>query len=204
MLRHVFPMLSVTLLSVSVSSFVHAAPQPPEPLKFEEAPAMDIRILSEKASREPFGQPDGLPVYADLPASSPTAKRPAPRTMPAENQVLEQDKRVNPDQRPAFNGQPRARVVRTSVPVSERVIAAGLSHPWALAFMPDGRMLVTEKSGSLRIITQEGKISPPVSRVPPVLYMGDAGLLDVVTDPDFASNRRIYCRLQDTGKRVMP
>lgn len=201
MLRHVF-----TVLSVCVSSVVHSAPQPQEPLKFEAAPATDIRILSEKASREPFGQPNGLSVYAGLPASTPTAKRPAPRTMPADNQVLEQDKRVNPAQSPAFSGQTRARVVRTSIPISEHVVTGGLSHPWALAFMPDGRMLVTEKSGSLRVITQDGKISPPVSGVPPVLYMGDAGLLDVVTDPDFASNRRIYLSFigyRKTGNALM-
>ena len=71
-------------------------------------------------------------------------------------------------------------------------VARGLDHPWGLAFLPDGRMLVTERPGRLRIVTRDGKVSPPVSGVPPVRASGQGGLHDVVLDRDFASNRTIY------------
>jgi glucose/arabinose dehydrogenase len=71
-------------------------------------------------------------------------------------------------------------------------IAHGLDHPWGLAFLPDGRMLVTERVGRLRIVTRGGKLSPPIAAVPPVRASGQGGLHDVVLDRDFAANRTIY------------
>jgi glucose/arabinose dehydrogenase len=71
-------------------------------------------------------------------------------------------------------------------------IASGLSHPWALAFLPDGRMLVTERPGRLRVVTRDGKLSPPVANVPKVFASGQGGLLDVILDRGFAQNRTIY------------
>lgn len=70
-------------------------------------------------------------------------------------------------------------------------VASGLEHPWGLAFLPDGRMLVSERPGRLRLIA-DGKVSPPISGVPNVVARGQGGLLDVVLDPDFARNRLIY------------
>ena len=71
-------------------------------------------------------------------------------------------------------------------------VASGLVHPWALAFLPDGRMLVTERPGRLRIVTRDGKLSPPVEGLPPILARGQGGLLDVITDRNYAQNRTIY------------
>jgi glucose/arabinose dehydrogenase len=71
-------------------------------------------------------------------------------------------------------------------------VASGLVHPWALAFLPDGRMLVTERPGRMRIVARDGKLSPPVAGVPPVAARGQAGLLDVALDRGFAQNRTIY------------
>jgi glucose/arabinose dehydrogenase len=71
-------------------------------------------------------------------------------------------------------------------------VARGLDHPWSLAFLPDGRMLVTERPGRLRIVTRDGKLSPPVSGVPKVMASGQGGLHDVALDRDFAVNRTIY------------
>ena len=73
-----------------------------------------------------------------------------------------------------------------------RTIARGLSNPWALAFLPDGKMLVTERPGRMRIVNAEGQISPPLKGVPDVWASGQGGLLDVVTDKSFAQNRTIY------------
>ena len=73
-----------------------------------------------------------------------------------------------------------------------RVIAKGLKQPWSLAFLPDGRMLVTEKSGHLRIVERDGAVSPPLSGVPSSDVVGQGGLMDVVLHPDFASNQLLY------------
>jgi glucose/arabinose dehydrogenase len=71
-------------------------------------------------------------------------------------------------------------------------VASGLVNPWAIAFLPDGRMLVTERSGRMRIVARGGKLSPPLSGVPQVFASGQGGLLDVVLDRAFAQNRTIY------------
>jgi aldose sugar dehydrogenase len=71
-------------------------------------------------------------------------------------------------------------------------VASGLANPWSLAFLPDGRMLVTERSGRLRLMAANGSSSALVGGVPAVAAVGQGGLLDVVLDPSFASNQRIY------------
>ncbi len=71
-------------------------------------------------------------------------------------------------------------------------VATGLVHPWALAFLPDGRMLVTERPGRLRIVTRDGKLSPPVEGLPPIFVRGQGGLLDVILDRNYAQNKTVY------------
>ena len=70
--------------------------------------------------------------------------------------------------------------------------AEGLVHPWGLAFLPDGRLLVTEKEGQLRIVNKDGTVSDPVANVMPVKSAGQGGLLDVALDPNFDKNNTIY------------
>jgi len=107
-------------------------------------------------------------------------------------QPLETRPANNPDQTPAFPGQTRAPGVTTEQALTHTVVASGLVHPWGLALMPDGRWLVTEKPGRLRIVTAQGQISEPVQGLPTVDARGQGGLLDVVTGPDFAQDRMIY------------
>src|SRR5205814_6578254 len=71
-------------------------------------------------------------------------------------------------------------------------VARGLDHPWGLAFLPDGKMLVTERPGRLRVVTRGGMLSPTVTGVPQVRASGQGGLHDVVLDRAFASNKTIY------------
>jgi aldose sugar dehydrogenase len=71
-------------------------------------------------------------------------------------------------------------------------IAQGLHNPWGLAFLPDGRMLVTERPGRLRVVTTGGLISAPIGGIPEVYAQGQGGLLDVTVDPAFTTNRFIY------------
>ncbi|KFC73958.1 Glucose sorbosone dehydrogenase precursor [Bosea sp. LC85] len=71
-------------------------------------------------------------------------------------------------------------------------VASGLEHPWGLAFLPDGRMLVTERPGRLRLVSAAGEVSRPIAGVPNVVARGQGGLLDVAPDPQFAQSRLIY------------
>ena len=71
-------------------------------------------------------------------------------------------------------------------------VAEGLEHPWGVAFLPDGRALVTERPGRLRIVGTDGKLGEPFAGVPAVSATGQGGLLDVQLDPEFAKNRRVY------------
>lgn len=76
--------------------------------------------------------------------------------------------------------------------VKATVIASGLVNPWAVAFLPDGRFLVTEKAGTMRFVTANGEKSAPLAGVPAVDADGQGGLLDLVLAPDFATSRRLY------------
>lgn len=98
----------------------------------------------------------------------------------------------NPDQTPAVDGQTRAPSAATTVAMQNQVVAEGLEHPWGLALLPDGRWLVTERPGRLRVVTAEGAISAPVAGLPAVSAKGQGGLLDVILSPDFARDRMIY------------
>lgn len=76
---------------------------------------------------------------------------------------------------------------------------ATFNEPWAMTFLPDGRMLVTEKRGRLYVVTQEGEKSRPVEDVPNVDYRGQGGLGDVILHPDFANNQLIYLSYAESG-----
>jgi glucose/arabinose dehydrogenase len=84
--------------------------------------------------------------------------------------------------------------------IKVETVATELSHPWGLAFLPDGRMLVTERSGTLRLVSKDGKLSPPLSGVPKVVVAGQGGLLDVAIDPDFKSNSLVYLTYSEPGE----
>src|SRR5204862_1852319 len=81
-----------------------------------------------------------------------------------------------------------------------QTIATGLVHPWALAFLPEGKMLVTERPGRMRIVTSEGQLSPPLKGVPDVWASGQGGLLDAITDKALSRNKTIYvCFAERSG-----
>lgn len=78
-------------------------------------------------------------------------------------------------------------------------VASGLEHPWGMTFLPDGRFLVTERPGRLRIVSADGTLSKPVEGLPPVAAVGQGGLLDVALDPDFAKNALVYLSFAEPG-----
>jgi glucose/arabinose dehydrogenase len=84
--------------------------------------------------------------------------------------------------------------------VRAATVASGLVHPWALAFLPDGRMLVTERPGRLRIVSSTGELSEPVTGLPEVAARSQGGLLDVAVDPRFAENRYVYLSFSEPGE----
>ncbi|MCB1500324.1 MAG: PQQ-dependent sugar dehydrogenase [Bauldia sp.] len=78
--------------------------------------------------------------------------------------------------------------------------AGGLDHPWGMAFLPDGGMLVTERPGRIRFVSAEGQVSEPIAGVPEVVAMGQGGLLDVTLHPRFADNRLVYFSFSEPGE----
>ena len=84
--------------------------------------------------------------------------------------------------------------------IDYQVISSGLEHPWSLAFLPDGRFLVSERPGRLRIIEADGRLLPqPVGGLPEIEASGQGGLLDVVLHPDFAHNNWVYFSYNEAG-----
>lgn len=77
-------------------------------------------------------------------------------------------------------------------------VAGGLENPWAMAFLPDGRLLVTERPGRMRVV-KDGQVSPPLRNVPQVFDSGQGGLLDVALDPEFVRNRVLYFTYAEPG-----
>lgn len=76
--------------------------------------------------------------------------------------------------------------------IKVETFASGLEHPWGMQFLPDGRLLVTERPGRMRIVTKDGRLSPPLAGVPEVAAVGQGGLLDVLLAPDFEKSHIIY------------
>jgi glucose/arabinose dehydrogenase len=91
-------------------------------------------------------------------------------------------------------------VAELAVALSAQPVAGGLEHPWALAFLPDGRYLVTERPGRLRVVERDGRLNPPIRGLPAVAAAGQGGLLDLVLDSDFARNRMLYFCFAELGR----
>ena len=98
----------------------------------------------------------------------------------------------NTNYQPAFAGQTRAPGVKTSTPYEGRVLTKELRRPWGIRVLPDGRLLITQKEGTMRIADTAGNLSEPITGLPPVNAAGQGGLLGLVLDPEFASNRMVY------------
>jgi glucose/arabinose dehydrogenase len=95
-------------------------------------------------------------------------------------------------QEPAFEGQTRAPGMTVGVDFEVKTVADGLEQPWAIELFEDGRMLVTERPGRLRVVTPDGALSEPVTGLPEVDARDQGGLLDVAIAPDFSSSQTIY------------
>ena len=93
---------------------------------------------------------------------------------------------------PACSSEPSATVATAQGPVRLVTVASGLEHPWGMAFLPDGSVLVTERPGRMRVVSADGRLGAPLEGLPAVDARGQGGLLDVQLDPQFADNRLVY------------
>lgn len=105
-----------------------------------------------------------------------------------------------PEQKPAFANQTRAPGLTSNTHGQYATLASGLDHPWALAFLPTGEILVTERAGRLRVLSKDGKLSPAVTGLPPVFAEGQGGLLGLAIDPDYASNGLVYWTFSEAAQ----
>lgn len=110
---------------------------------------------------------------------------------PNQNPSVETNK-PNTNYKPAFEGQTRIGAIKTTTPFEVSVIADNLGKPWGITNLPDGRFLITEKSGYLNIVSADGKKTSKITGLPQVDASGQGGLLDVALDPDFQTNRVIF------------
>jgi len=111
---------------------------------------------------------------------------------PTDSLAPVETKSPNSDYKPAFSGQTRIRSVKTTTSYNVEKIAAKLGSPFAIVTMPDGRLMVTLKSGYMEIHDKNGALVKKITGFPPVVYAGQGGLLDVAFDPNFASNKIMY------------
>jgi glucose/arabinose dehydrogenase len=122
-------------------------------------------------------------------AGPPSFTSPPPVT--TEGQPIESRPPEKQDDKPSFSGQTRAPYHATAAPVVT-TLTDQLRLPWSLAFLPSGKILITEKLGTMRVLDKSGALSEPVKNVPAVEAIGQVGLLDVALDPGFAANHRMF------------
>lgn len=118
---------------------------------------------------------------------TPTEQEPQAGTLPPV-----ETQKANTNYTAAFEGQTRIAGVKTETPYEAKVIAEGLSDPWAVTALPDGRLAITQKGGTMRIATTTGTVSAPITGFPEVDDRRQGGLLDVAPAPDFATSRMLY------------
>ena len=105
----------------------------------------------------------------------------------------------NSSYRPAFAGQTRVNAVKTTTAYRTAVLTTSLASPWGIAALPDGRFLITEKAGTMRIVTAAGQVGSPLTGIPAVNSAGQGGLLGLCADPSFAANRMVYWSYSERG-----
>lgn len=114
------------------------------------------------------------------------------------NAPVETEK-ANTDYQPAFVGQTRIAGIKTSTPWEGTVLTKDLKKPWGIVGLPGGRLLISEKGGSMRIATASGQLGDAITGLPAVDDKGQGGLLGVTIDPQFATNKIVYWSFSEKG-----
>ncbi|MEO5582034.1 MAG: PQQ-dependent sugar dehydrogenase [Saprospiraceae bacterium] len=107
-------------------------------------------------------------------------------------------KNPNSDYKPAFEGQTRIKAVVSKTPYEAEILTSSLRSPWGIAAIPDGRFIVTEKIGNMRIVSSSGAVGESIAGVLPVNNRGQGGLLGICLDPSFAQNKMVYWAFSET------
>ena len=149
---------------------------------------VSLLATSALAADDPF-ELTGLPPGTEVLPTKGSRVFPTPGTTPG--QPIESRPPELETDKPAFPGQTRA-PYRATVPYTFTLITDQLKAPWSLAFLPDGKMLVSEKSAALRIVDAKGSISEPIANVPATYRTGTLGFHEVVLDQKFATTHRIF------------
>lgn len=103
-----------------------------------------------------------------------------------------ENRKANSDLKPAFKGQTRIGAVKTKTIIKISILTEKLKRPWGIACLPDGRFLISEKGGTMRIANANGELSPVITGIPEVNSNGQGGLLGIALDPEFQKNRMLY------------
>jgi aldose sugar dehydrogenase len=111
------------------------------------------------------------------------------------------DKPIPQHYKPALDGQTRTAVIKTTTPYKVERLAEHLGRPWAVIAMPDGNLLLTDKSGFMQVLSADGKLIRKISGFPNVVDSNQGGMLDVALDPAFASNHTIYWSFSEKYKK---
>lgn len=111
---------------------------------------------------------------------------------PVFSQSVETRSKSAPDQKTAFVNQTRVLAVNTKTPIKVSIITDKLSRPWGFDFLPDGRMIVSELEGAIRIVSKNGTIGESLKGIPPVHLFGVTGMMDVKVAPDFKTTRYVF------------
>lgn len=120
----------------------------------------------------------------------------------AQNKLEPVEKQAaNTNYLPAFAGQTRISGIKTKEAVQGKVLASGLKRPWGIAVLPDGRLLITEKAGVMKIADTQGKVSEAITGLPAVNNAGQGGLLGLTIDPDFSKNRMVYWSFSEKSEK---
>ena len=117
----------------------------------------------------------------------------------AQNGKPVEKNKANSNYEPAFPGQTRIGSVKTNTPYTATVISSELKGSWGMHVLPDGRLFISSKPGTMQILTTKGKIVKTITGFPAVKFAGQGGLLDVNIDPHFTTNRMIYWTYAEPG-----
>ena len=140
-----------------------------------------------------------LLILTALAACGESGAQPPAGAPPATGASVETNPPNRAGQQPAFPGQTRAPEQKLGVAFDVQTYASGLQTPWGMTFLPDGRLLVTEKAGTLRIVAKDGSVSAPITGTPTVYSEGQGGLLDVALSPQFATDGLVYLSFAEPG-----
>lgn len=128
----------------------------------------------------------------DTPVSPPTGTSPPTSGTTTTSTSPVETNRPNSTYSPAFTGQTRVAGIRTTTSYASNILTTALTSPWGIANLPDGRFLITEKAGTMRLVTTTGQVSAPLSGIPAVNSSGQGGVLGLCVDPAFTTNRLVY------------